>query len=140
MAERKQKFLLILVGLILIMAFIVTKPSIKYVKAEEKELNSSCLYEQEELMEATVQEQTGIGLGINVITATSVSDFKTGYNILDSQKLQNMVLNRQSLNETRSTTYSTTFDETLINQYRNSYSFDVGVDAFLASLGAGLEI
>ena len=76
MAERKQKFLLILVGLILIMAFIVTKPSIKYVKAEEKELYASYLYEQEDPLEASIQEQTGIGLGINVITATSVSDFK----------------------------------------------------------------
>lgn len=47
----------------------------------------------------SVTDQTGLGLGINVVTAESANDFTTGHSILSPSKISEMSSGRVTLNE-----------------------------------------
>ena len=74
----------------------------------------------------TITNQTGLGLGINVVTAEALNDFKTGYSILDNDKLQSLGKSSYSTYTSYSKTLSATTETELIVQYLNNVYFSGG--------------
>lgn len=85
----------------------------------------------EEQMENELTTQTGVGLGINVITAESLTDFKTGYSILDYTALEDLPKNKINYNRNAASFWSTTDERQVILSFNNSVEVSAGVDLFL---------
>ena len=72
--------------------------------------------------DANITNQTGLGLGINVVTAESFNDFKLSYMVFDDEALQALPKSSVDLNNSQSYMYSTIDERSLIAQF----SFDLG--------------
>ncbi len=86
----------------------------------------------------TADDYSGIGLGINIITAEKFNDYKLAYNILDPSAREELLISTVTLNESFSSTYSTTKVENLLCNLNNSFGIGVGADVFVASVELGL--
>ncbi len=92
-----------------------------------------------ELTTYEITEQTGLGQGINVITAESLNDFKLGYSILDTTALSEISVGRINLNENNAISFSSTQIQNIISY--SEYSFGAGLEeaAFIASIALDFE-
>lgn len=80
-------------------------------------------------------EQTGLGLGINVLTAQTFDDFSLGYNIFDPVALQALTINKQQLNRSSSFSRKTTN----VSELASVYGVDLGINVSDGSLLKALE-
>lgn len=90
----------------------------------------------------TLQEittHTGIGLGINVIDAQSIDEFKTGSSILDSAALKQMLVTRINYQKNNIFGYSSINTRELIDNFGTSMELGVSADVFLANLAIGMK-
>ena len=145
-----KKFYLFTFCLLLIFALTIAIFNLIYSENDVQNLISSSSLTNEKLNSlepnaynysemTSITEQNGLGLGINVVTASSIRDFKTSYSILDYEALQMLPTSRISLNSSISSFYSATSEETLINQYEESFSMGIEQDIFLISLKDNLQ-
>lgn len=86
-----------------------------------------------------ITEQTGVGLGINVVKATAANDYITGNSVLDLNKIQGMPFSKVNLNINESFNHSTEDISNLILDYQLNFGLDGGVSTFLGSLKSDLE-
>lgn len=69
----------------------------------------------------SVTQQTGLGLGINVVTAQNFNDFKLGYMVFDNDEIQSFSTSTVALGVSNSVSESTIDEDSLLA----SYSFDL---------------
>ena len=103
---------------------------------------ADCVEESEDFetqFEEDLTVQTGVGLGINVLTAQSLTDFKIGYNILDQDALNSLSMTEININQSSSSHFNTTDVQILISNYSNSLSASVGFEYFLFNLALQLR-
>ena len=103
-----------------------------------KEVRSA--YANEAVAQVDVVELSGLGLGINVLTASSSTDFKTGYSILDYDELQQLNAYQTTHNITAPTFYSTTRAEELLSNSSIDFGVDVGCETFVTGINLGLGL
>lgn len=89
--------------------------------------------------DANITNQTGLGLGINVVTAESFNDFKLSYMVFDDEALQALPKSSVDLNNSQSYMYSTIDERSLIAQFSFDLGNSVSAGALLMKLKAGLE-
>jgi len=84
---------------------------------------------------------TGLGMGINVLTAQSVSDFKFGNSVLDFDALENLPKSSITQNENYSVDSSTVNFETLINEFDITFtgSANANITMLLSEFEASLS-
>ncbi len=84
---------------------------------------------------------TGLGMGINVLTAQKASDFKFGNSVLDFDALENLPKSTITQNASNSILASTVNIETIINQFNISFSsgLNSGMEIFFAEADMGLS-
>lgn len=150
MLKQKHKkltaLLLICLAAVLITVGVLTIGSVKahgFEIAEEERVDMLEQNQAETQAKTTVLMHKGLGLGINVITAESVNEFKSSYNILDSVKLADMLENH-TFRKTPSIPSSLVTLRTIdIDELRESFevSASTGSSAnfFLGSVSANLK-
>ena len=86
-----------------------------------------------------MDDLSGLGLGINVLTANNTTDFETGYSVLDYDELQQMTAYRITTNSSLGHSYSTTNAESLLLNFAYDFGVDAGCETMVAGLNAGLS-
>lgn len=86
-----------------------------------------------------VTEQTGLGLGVNVVKARQANEFVTSYSVLKPEQIPQIPTSRITVNTNESFTHSSADINDLIVGYKLNYSSDSGVGIFLGSLKSDLE-
>lgn len=89
--------------------------------------------------EASVTQQTGLGLGINVVTAQNFNDFKFGYMVFNNDAIQDFSKSSVTLNSSLATNESTIDETSLLTSF--SFDLETGGEAgtLLTKLKLGLE-
>lgn len=96
--------------------------------------------EQNELLAFNdITTVSGLGLGINVITASQVNDFQTEHSILDISKLQDLSVIRNNLSETIVNGETAINEKELRKYFSTSQAYGVSADFFLGSISFGIE-
>lgn len=111
------------------------------VKAEVSEIGlkeTEQTFNENELQKknSNITIEDGLGLGINVITANNVRDFKTGYSILTQEARQTIPCSSTTNYESDFKQYSTVNANELITAFNSSIELNLSIDAFLCELGA----
>ena len=81
---------------------------------------------------------TGIGSGINVLTATRVNDFKTSYSILDRSALQQLNTSKAYVKEVTEYNFSSTNTSEFILNFELNKSFKISVPIVDSDVGLGV--
>ena len=137
--QLKTKLLTALFFLIIVI-LVITGTNAFSINAYAQEANAD-QYAVETLDANSVLSTTkhnGVGLGINVITATSISDFSIGYGILNDDALQAMDTERMNLTQDTTHVFSTTSVKDLSVDYESSTTLNGSGEVGWASLAASI--
>lgn len=88
---------------------------------------------------ASITDQSGLGLGINVVTAENLNDFVFSNMVFDTDKLENLAVSKTNLNETTELAYSTTNINDLILNFDLNVNVGAEAKAFLNVLSANFK-
>ena len=88
---------------------------------------------------ASITDQSGLGMGINVVTAENLNDFVLSNMVFDFDKLEDLAVSRINLYETTEIAYSTTNINDLILDYNLNVNVGAEAKAFLGFLSANFK-
>ncbi len=86
-----------------------------------------------------ITEQTGLGLGVNVVKAKQANEFVTSYSVLKPEQIQQLPASRITKNINESYTHSTANINDLLLGYKLNYSSGGSIGIFLGNLKSELE-
>ena len=87
----------------------------------------------------TVTQESHLGMGINVLTAENLIDYKTGYSILDYDALYSMTTGEIAGTISNSDSFSTTSARALLSRFNTNLGVDVAYSTLLCVLEAQLD-
>ena len=86
-----------------------------------------------------ITEQTGLGLGVNVVKAKQANEFVMARSVLNPEQIPQIPTSRITKNTNESYTHSTADIKDLLVDYKLNYSSSGSVGIFLGSLKSDLE-
>lgn len=100
---------------------------------------TSSVHASAEATPYAITEQTGLGLGVNVVKAKQANEFVTAHNVLNPEQISQLSSTRITKNMNESYTHSTADINDLLVGYKLNYSQNGGVGIFLGNLKTELE-
>ena len=100
---------------------------------------TSSVHASAEATPYAITEQTGLGLGVNVVKAKQANEFVTAHNALNPEQISQLSSTRITKNMNESYTHSTADINDLLVGYKLNYSQNGGVGIFLGNLKTELE-
>ena len=126
---------------IIALAIGLAMPKVTYAESNE-EVRAQSAAAQKEAQYAVpfaVDEQSGLGLNINVVKAEAVDDYNTSYSVLDPAKISQMPASRINRSSSQSYTYYTSDIEDLVLDFKLNVNIGGEMVAYIGALKANLE-
>lgn len=100
---------------------------------------TSSVHASAEATPYAITEQTGLGLGVNVVKAKQANEFVMARSVLNPEQIPQIPTSRITKNTNESYTHSTADIKDLLVDYKLNYSSGGSVGIFLGSLKSDLE-